>query len=93
MENSQIQLDGDPRKLARAIYRAAQESYLEKHGRLSGWNDMKADLEAEIPALAKQMAEALDRHARDVYLINALEVMALSFARSELRKASNRPER
>ena len=93
MDNPQIQLDGDPRKLARAIYRAAQESYLEKHGRLSGWDDMRADLEAEIPALAKQMAEALDRHARDVYLINALEVMALSFARSELKRASNRPER
>jgi hypothetical protein len=93
MDNSQIQLDGDPRKLARAIYRAAQESYLEKHGHLSGWDDMRADLEAEIPGLAKQMAEALDRRARDVYLINALEVMALSFARSELRKASNRPER
>jgi hypothetical protein len=93
MDNSQIQLDGDPRKLARAIYRAARESYLEKHGRLSGWDDMRADLEAEIPGLAKQMAEALDRRARDVYLINALEVMALSFARSELRKASNRPER
>ena len=93
MDNSQIQLDGDPRKLARAIYRAARESYLEKHGRLSGWDDMRADLETEIPALAKQMAETLDRHARDVYLINALEVMALSYARSTLKKASDRPER
>jgi hypothetical protein len=52
---------------------------------------MKADLEAEIPALARQMAEALDSHARDVYLINALEVMALSYARSELKRAS-KPE-
>ena len=93
MDNSQIQLDGDPRKLARAIYRAARESYLEKHGRLSGWDDMRADLETEIPALAKQMAETLDRHARDVYLINALEVMALSYARSELKKVSDRPGR
>ena len=54
---------------------------------------MKADLEAEIPGLAKQMAETLDLHARDVYLINALEVMALSYARSTLKKASDRPKR
>ena len=54
---------------------------------------MKVDLAAEIPALAKQMAEALDSHARDVYLINALEVMALSVARRELKGTANRPER
>lgn len=92
MNEPHIQLDGDPRTLARAIYRAARESYREEHGRLTGWDDMKADLEAEIPALAKQMAEALDSRARDVYLINALEVMALSVARRELRGASNRPD-
>ena len=92
MNEPQIQLDGDPRKLARAIYRAARESYREKYGHLAGWDDMKADLEAEIPALAKQMAEALDSHARDVYLINALEVLALYYARSELEQASNRTE-
>ena len=93
MDDAQIQLDGDPRTLARAIYRAARESCREKHGRLSGWEAMRADLEAEIPALAKQMAEALNSHARDVYLINALEVMALSVARRELKGASNRPDR
>ncbi len=93
MDNSQIQLDGDPRKLAKALYRAARESYREKHGHLSGWDDMRASLEAEIPALAREMAEALDDRARDVYLINALEVMALSYARSTLKKASDRPER
>ena len=90
MNGPQIQLDGDPRRLARAIYRAARESCLEKHGREPGWDDMKASLEAEIPALAKQMAEALDSRARDVYLINALEVLALYYARSELEQASKR---
>ncbi len=93
MSEPQIHLDGDPRTLARVIYRAARESYRDKHGRLTGWDDMRADLEADIPALAKQMAEALDSHARDVYLINALEVLALSVARRELKGASNRPER
>ena len=92
MNEPQIQLDGDPRKLARAIYHAARESCREKHGRLTGWDDMKADLEAEIPALARQMAEALDSRARDVYLINALEVMALSVARRELKRTSNRQD-
>ena len=92
MNEPQIQLDGDPRKLARAIGRAARESYREKHGRLSGWDTMKADIEADVPALAKQMAEALNSHARDVYLINALEVLALYYVRSDLEKASNRPE-
>lgn len=92
MNEPQIQLDGDPRKLARAIYQAARESCREKHGRLSGWDNMKDDLEAEVPALAKQMAEALDSHVRDVYLINALEILALYYARSELEQDSNRPE-
>ncbi len=92
MDNAQVQLDGDPRKLARAICRAARESCREKHGRLPGRDDMKAGMEAEIPALAKQMVEALDSHARDVYLINALEILALYYARSELEQASKRPE-
>ena len=92
MNEPQIHLDGDPRTLARAIYRAARESYRDKHGRLAGWDDMRADLEADIPALAKQMAETLDSHARDVYLMNALEVMALSVARRELKRTSNRPD-
>ena len=92
MNEPRIHLDGDPRKLARAISRAALASCREKHGRLSGWDEMKADLEAEVPALAKQMAEALDSHARDVYLINALEVLALYFARIELEQAPNRTE-
>ncbi|MDE2888856.1 MAG: hypothetical protein OXR72_11620 [Gemmatimonadota bacterium] len=92
MDNAQIHLDGDPRKLARAIYRAARESYREKHIRAAGRDDVKAGVEAEIPALAKQMAEALDSHARDVYLINALEVLALYYARSDLEQDSNRPE-
>lgn len=92
MNEPQIQLDGDPRKLARAICRAARESCREKHGRLASRDDMKASVEAEIPALAKQMAEALDSHARDVYLINALEVLAVYYARSELEQASKRPE-
>lgn len=92
MNEPQIHLNGDPRLLARAIYRAARESCREKHGHLAGWDDMKADMEAEIPPLAKQMAEALDSRARDVYLINALEVLALYYARSELQQDSNRPE-
>ena len=92
MDNAQIQLDGDPRKLARAIYQAARESFRRKYGRLSGWDNMKDELEAEVPALAKQMAEALDSHVRDVYLINALEILALYYARSELEQDSNRPK-
>ncbi len=89
MNEPQIQLDGDPRKLARAIYQAARESSREKHSRMADRDDVKAGVEAEIPALAKQMAEALDSRARDVYLINALEVLALYYARRELDQDSN----
>lgn len=92
MDNAQIHLDGDPRKLARAVYQAARASCREKHGRQAGRDDMKADVEARIPALAKQMAEALDSHARDVYLINALEVLALYYARNEFEQPPSRTE-
>ena len=46
---------------------------------------MRLEMEAEIPMLAKQMVEALEPAVKEVYLINALEVMALSYARRELR--------
>ena len=75
-----IQLDGDPRKLGMAIYRAALQSYKTKHGNPLDRNDVMSKLEEEVPALAKQMVEALDADVRDVYLMNALEVMALGYA-------------
>ena len=75
-----IQLDGDPRRLAMAIYRAALESYKTKHGNPLDQQDVLDKLNEEIPTLAKQMVEALDAEVRDVYLMNALEVMALGYA-------------
>jgi hypothetical protein len=79
-----IQLDGDPRKLAMAIFRAALASYRQKHGNLNDLEDVKSEVEAEIPKLAQQMAEVLEGDVRDVYLMNALELMALDYARKEL---------
>jgi hypothetical protein len=75
-----IQLDGDPRKLGMAIYRAALESYKTKHGNPLDAADVQEKLQEEVPQLAKQMVEALDAEVRDVYLMNALEVMALGYA-------------
>tara|TARA_B100000686_G_C15840234_1_gene502284 strand:- start:202 stop:462 length:261 start_codon:yes stop_codon:yes gene_type:complete len=85
MDTAEIQLDGDPRKIAKAIFQAAKETYRGKHGKLEEWDLMRSEMEAEIPMLAKQMAEALEPEVKEVYLINALEVMALSYARRELR--------
>lgn len=75
-----ITLDGDPRRLAMAIYRAALDSYKQKHGDPLDGGDVKAKLEEEVPALAKQMVEALEAEVRDVYLMNSLEVLALGYA-------------
>ncbi|MCZ6633568.1 MAG: hypothetical protein O7G87_09200 [bacterium] len=80
----EIQLDGDPRKLAMAIFKAALASYRQKHGNLNDRPAMKPEVEAEIPTLAQQMAQALDNEVRDVYLMNALELMALNYAQKEL---------
>ena len=85
MDTAEIQLDGDPRKIAKAIFQAARETYCGKHGKLEEWDLMRSEMEAEIPMLAKQMVEALEPEVKEVYLINALEVMALSYARRELR--------
>ena len=76
---SDIQLDGDPRRLAMAIYRAALGSYKSEHGNPLERSDIKEKKE-EVPKLAKQMVEALETDVRDVYLMNALEVMALAYA-------------
>lgn len=80
----EIQLDGDPRKLAMAIFKAALASYQQKHGNLNDRPAMKPEVEAEIPKLAQQMARALEDEVRDVYLMNALELMALDYAQKEL---------
>lgn len=80
-----ITLDGDPRKLAMAIFRAALASCKQKNGNLSGMNEVKADVQNAIPKLAQQMADALEGEVRDVYLMNALELMALDYMRKELR--------
>jgi hypothetical protein len=85
MDTAEIQLDGDPRKIAKAIFQAAKETYRGKHGKLEEWDAMRTEMESEVPLLAKQMVEALEPEVREVYLINALEVMALSYARRELR--------
>lgn len=75
-----IQLDGDPRKLGMAIYRAALDAYKTKHGNPLDSADVQEKLREEVPQLAKQMVEALEGEVRDVYLMNALEVMALGYA-------------
>ena len=86
MAKDEIQLDGDPRKMAMAIFRAARETCDKKHRRQDNWNRMKGPLEEEIPKLARQMVEALERDIRDVYLINALEVMAITYAKQEMKR-------
>lgn len=86
MAKDEIQLDGDPRKLAMAIFHAARETCGETHGRRDNWNRMKGPLEEEIPKLARQMVEALERDTRDVYLTNALEVMAITYAKQEMNR-------
>ena len=63
-----------------AIYRAALESYKAKHGDPLKGSNLREQLEDETALLAKQMVEALEREVRDVYLMNALEVMALDYA-------------
>ncbi len=87
MPEDQVQLDGDPRTLARAISRAAQQAYRDKHGDVGEWDEVRAEIEDEVPKLAKQMVDALDREVRDVYLTNSLEVMALSYARRALKSS------
>lgn len=79
-----IVLDGDPRKLAMAIFRAALESSKQKRGKITDLDQMKRDVETDIPKLAQQMARALEGDVRDVYLMNALELMALDCLRREL---------
>ena len=83
-----IQLDGDPRRLAMAIYRAALESYKRNHGTLLDKADMTEKLRVEVPELAKQMVEALEPEVRDVYLMNAFELMALDYARRDFPSSS-----
>lgn len=75
-----IQLDGDPRRLGMAIYRAALEDYKQKYGEPTDSKDVVEKLEEKVPELAKQMVEALDSDVRDVYLMNSLEVLALGYA-------------
>lgn len=78
-------LDGDPRKLATAIFRAALNSYRQKHGGLSDFDQARIEMEEEIPKLAQQMADALEGEVRDVYLMNALELMAIDCMKNELK--------
>lgn len=80
-----LTLDGDPRKLAMAIFRAALNSYRQKHGNLSDFAQARTEVEAEIPQLAQQMAQALEGEVRDVYLMNALELMAIDYMKDELK--------
>ena len=80
-----ITLDGDPRKLAVPVFRAALGSYKQKHGNLNDSAQVRQEVEQEIPKLAQQMAEALEGEVRDVYLMNALELMALDCMREELK--------
>jgi len=80
-----ITLDGDPRKLAMAIFRAALNSYRQKHGNISDFNQARIEVEAEIPKLAQQMADVLEGEVRDVYLMNALELMAIDYMKDELK--------
>jgi hypothetical protein len=86
MDGTDIQLDGDPRTLARVILRAARVAYRERNGAVGSWEEMRKDLETEVPKLAKEMVSALEGEVRDVYLMNALEIMALSYARRQSRE-------
>ena len=63
-----------------AIYRAALEAYKQKHGNPLDGNDVREKLGEEVPTMAKQMVEALEPEVRDVYLMNALEILALGYA-------------
>jgi hypothetical protein len=63
-----------------AIYRVALESYKSKHGNPLEGSDVIDKLRDEVAPLAKQMVEALEPEVRDVYLMNALEIMALDYA-------------
>jgi hypothetical protein len=74
-----IHLDGDPRRLAMAIYRAELESYKSKHRNPLEGNNVREQLEDEEALLAKQILE-LEPQVRDVCLVNALEVMAFDYA-------------
>ena len=80
-----ITLDGDPRKLAMAIFRAALNSYRQKHGNIKNIHQARIEVEAEIPKLAQQMADVLEGEVRDVYLMNALELMAIDYMKDELK--------
>ena len=86
MARDEIQLDGDPRKLAMAIYRAARDTYREQHGSVKDTARFQSELEKQVPELAKQMVESLDRDTRDIYLMNALEVLAITYAKRELKR-------
>jgi len=85
MAEEQIQLDGDPRNLAKAILRAAKETYRETHGNADNSRRFRSALKDDIPKLARQMVDALKPDVRDVYLMNALEIMALTYAKRELK--------
>jgi hypothetical protein len=86
MSNDEIQLDGDPRKLAMAIFRAVRESYKRKKGDLKDAARFQKEMEEEIPKLAKEMVDALEGDVREVYLINALEVLALTYGRQQIKR-------
>ena len=86
MANDEIQLDGDPRKLAMAIFRAVRESYKRRDGDVKDAGRFQTELDEEVPKLAKEMVEALEKDVRDVYLINSLEVLALTYARQQVKK-------
>ena len=86
MNQNEIELDGDPRNLARAILRAAKQTYRQKNGDLDDTLRLQSELQSCIPELARHMVEALERDTRDVYLTNALEIMALTYAKKELRR-------
>ena len=79
-----FQLAGDPRKLAEAIFRAALTSDQDKNGKSDDQNAVFSRVQSQIPELAQQMADALEGEARDVYLMNALELMAIDCARRGL---------
>jgi len=85
MAEDEVQLDGDPRNLARAILRAARETYREARGNLEDLDSLRSSLKEEVPKLSKEMVEALEPGVRDVYLMNALEIMAMTYARREAR--------
>lgn len=85
MKKEEIQFNGDPRKLALAVFRAAFSAFKEKYGYSNDPVQIKRQLELTIPDFARQIVKALDQEVRDVYLMNAIEIMAINYTKQKIK--------